>query len=70
MDFELPEEQRLLKDSVERLLATPTASSRARYVRSRAAGAATLWKQFAELGLLGAAFAEELGGMGGGAIET
>ena len=29
-----------------------------------------LWRQYAELGLLGAPFAEEDGGYGGGAVET
>jgi pimeloyl-CoA dehydrogenase small subunit len=30
----------------------------------------TIWKQFAELGLLGASLPEEFGGLGGGAVET
>jgi len=29
-----------------------------------------LWRQYAELGLLGVPFAEEDGGFGGGAVET
>ena len=64
MDFELSEEQRLLQDSVRRLLA------------SRAAGAVAAdgldrseWQRYAELGLLGLPFAERHGGIAGGAVE-
>ena len=34
------------------------------------AGSEALWREYAEMGLLGAPFAEEDGGYGGGAVET
>jgi pimeloyl-CoA dehydrogenase small subunit len=71
MDFDLSEEQRLLKDSVERLLA-----DRYQFEQRKAHGGSPegwsreLWAQYAELGLLGLPFAEEEGGFGGGPVET
>src|SRR5438270_2562808 len=71
MDFDLSEEQRLLQDSVGRLLADRYGFER----RSSYAGAAEgwsreLWARYAELGLLGLPFAEGEGGFGGGPVET
>ena len=68
MDFELSDDQRLLQDSVTPPAGRPlqlSPSARAIW-SSRRAGAAELWAQFAELGLLGLPFAEEYGGFGGG----
>ena len=66
MDFELTEEQQLLRHSCERFFADHYGfESRASATRrSRAAGASIVWKQYAELGLLGLPFAEEYGGFG------
>ena len=71
MDFDLTDEQRLLKDSVDRLLADRYALRQAQGLSRRAAraGARALWAQYAELGLLGLPFAEEHGGFGGGGVE-
>ena len=64
MDFDLSDEQRLLRDNVERLAApTDAASAASGWSRAR-------WKQFAELGLLALPFSEEDGGLGWGAVET
>ena len=64
MDFDLSDEQRLLRDNVERLAApAETAPSGSAWSRER-------WKQFAELGLFALPFAEEDGGLGWGAVET
>jgi pimeloyl-CoA dehydrogenase small subunit len=70
MDFTLSDEQRLLKDSVDRLMADRYAFDQ-RKTHFKAAGgwSTALWSQYAELGLLGLPFAEEYGGFGGGAIE-
>jgi pimeloyl-CoA dehydrogenase small subunit len=70
MDFDLTEEQRLLRDSVDRLLAdTYTFEKRRGYLAEPEGWSRALWSQYAELGLLGLPFAEEHGGFGGGGIE-
>src|SRR6516165_4790619 len=71
MDFELSEEQRLLKDSVERLVANRyDFSARQRFMQEPTGFSRELWRQYSELGLLGLAFSEKDGGIGGGAVET
>jgi pimeloyl-CoA dehydrogenase small subunit len=71
MDFDLTEEQRLLRDSVDRLLADRyTFEKRRAYLAEPDGWSRELWAQYAELGLLGLPFAEEYGGFGGGGIET
>src|SRR5256885_5226350 len=71
MDFDLTEEQRLLRDSVERLLADHYGFDKRRsYLAEPEGWSRGLWSQYAELGLLGLPFAEEHGGFGGGGIET
>src|SRR4051812_2683465 len=71
MDFDLTEEQRLLKDSVERLVADRyDFESRKRHQAEPDGFSRELWAQYAELGLLGLPFSEEQGGFGGGAVET
>ena len=70
MDFELSEEQRLLKQSVERLLADRYGfEQRTAYMKEPGGFSRALWKQYADLGLLALPFAEEDGGIGGGAVE-
>lgn len=70
MDFDLTEEQRLLKDSVDRLLADwYPFDKRKAYLVEPEGWSRALWSQYAELGLLGLPFAEEHGGFGGGPIE-
>ena len=71
MDFEFSDEQRLLKDSVERLIADRYGfESRKKYMASAQGWSEEVWGQYAELGLLGLPFAEEYGGFGGGPVET
>jgi len=71
MDFDLTEEQRLLRDSVDRLLAdTYTFEKRKGYSAEPEGWGRALWSRYAELGILGLPFAEEHGGFGGGGIET
>src|SRR3954463_6094816 len=70
MDFDLTEEQRLLSDSVDRLLAdTYTFEKRRGYLAEPEGWSRAVWSQYAELGLLGLPFAEEHGGFGGGGKE-
>ncbi len=71
MDFDFSEEQRLLKESVERLVADRYQfEQRKKYMAEPDGWSRELWGQYAELGLLGLPFSEELGGFGGGAVET
>src|SRR3954469_4474606 len=70
MDFTLTDEQRLLKDSVDRLMAERYSfDQRKNYCKEPGGWSAELWSQYAELGLLGLPFAEQYGGFGGGAVE-
>jgi pimeloyl-CoA dehydrogenase small subunit len=71
MDFDLTEEQRLLRDSVERLLADHYGFDKRRsYLAQPEGWSRGLWAQYAELGLLGLPFPEDYGGFGGGPIEV
>lgn len=70
MDFDLSDEQRLLQDSITRLMADRYAfDQRKQYLKTPEGYSTALWSQYAELGLLGLPFAEEYGGFGGGAQE-
>ncbi|HEY4344996.1 MAG TPA: acyl-CoA dehydrogenase family protein [Parvibaculum sp.] len=71
MDFSFTEEQTLLRNSVQSLLADKyDFDTRRKIVKSADGWNPAMWKQFADLGLLAAPFSEELGGLGGGSIET
>src|SRR5687768_1605269 len=71
MDFDFSEEQRLLKESVDRLVAGEYEFEKRRgYMREKEGWSRALWKQYAEMGLLGLRFAAEHGGFGGGPVET
>ena len=71
MDFSFTEEQRLLKDSVERLLADCYGfEARQRFKKEPAGWSSELWHRYAELGLLCLPFEGKHGGVGGGPVET
>jgi pimeloyl-CoA dehydrogenase small subunit len=71
MDFELSDEQRLLKDSVDRLMADRyDFEKRTRYAKEPEGWSRDLWSAYAELGLLALPFDEAHGGFGGGPVET
>lgn len=71
MDLNLSDEQRLLRESVDRFVnETYTADQRRRNASEPHGYSADLWKQFADLGWLALPIAESHGGLGGGAIET
>lgn len=59
MNFDLSEDQAMLKDTAERLFAEAAGNP-----------SGDLWAKMAELGLLAAPFAEEHGGLGLGPVET
>ena len=71
MDFDLSEEQRLLQESVGKLIADEyDFEQRKAYAKEPTGFSLARWAQFAELGLLGIPFPESLGGSGGSAVET
>ena len=71
MDFSFTEEQTLLRNSVQKFVQNDyTFEARRAIAKSEPGWKRENWKTFAELGLLGAPFAEEYGGLGGGPVET
>ena len=71
MDLNLSDEQRLLRESVDRFIAeTYHADHRRRSAGDPLGYSPAIWKQFADLGWLALPIAEEYGGLGAGAIET
>src|SRR6201999_1352929 len=71
MDFDLTEEQRLLKESVDGLLTDGyDFDQRKKYAKEKGGWSKAIWGKLAEQGLLGLPFAEEDGGFGAGGVET
>jgi alkylation response protein AidB-like acyl-CoA dehydrogenase len=72
MDFDLTDEQQLLKDSVDRLIADRYGDFERRKIYGQCAGgwSRAVWQDFASLGLTALPFSESLGGIGGGPVET
>ena len=71
MDFELSEDQVLLQESVQRFVQDNYSFEQRRKIVDNDKGfSETHWKQFAELGWLGMAFPEAVGGYGGTPVET
>src|SRR3954468_18740362 len=71
MDFDLSEEQRLLKESVDGLLTNSyDFDSRKKYAAEKGGWSRGVWAKLAEQGLLGLPFSEDDGGLGAGAVET
>ena len=70
MDFELSNEQQLLKDSVSRLIADNyDLQKRGAIIKSADGYSKTVWKQLTDLGLLGLSFSSKYGGFDGGPVE-
>jgi alkylation response protein AidB-like acyl-CoA dehydrogenase len=71
MNFALTDEQRLLKDTVQRLVSNEYAFEKRRSIAaSRDGFSREAWSQFADLGLLALNIPESYGGISGGAVET
>jgi pimeloyl-CoA dehydrogenase small subunit len=71
MDFDLSDEQRMLKDSVERMVRDQYSfEQRGRHLGEPGGFSRATWAQWADMGLLGLPFDEEDGGFGGGPVET
>jgi len=72
MDFNLSKEQELLRDGLARFLSTRYDLEKSRAAAKTGAGwQPDIWRGFAdELGILGAALPENVGGIGGGPVEV
>jgi len=72
MDFSFTDEQSMLRDTVASYLADNYGFDQRRNVVAKEPGwNPNVWKAFAEeLGILGAPFPEDLGGLGGGPVEN
>jgi len=71
MNFNLTEEQTMLKDSVDRFLEKNFSfEQRRQMLADRQPMNAQLWQGLASLGVLGVPFSPEDGGVGGGGVET
>src|SRR5215831_19621849 len=71
MDFDYTQEQKMLKEGVERLISDRYQfESRKKYLKEAPGFSKAMWAQYAQMGLLGLPFAERHGGSGGGAVET
>ncbi|MBB5465097.1 pimeloyl-CoA dehydrogenase small subunit [Paraburkholderia sp. CI2] len=71
MDFDFTDEQRMLKDSVDRLVKDEYGfEQRAKYLAEPDGFSRELWARYADMGLLGLSFDEEYGGSHCGPVET
>lgn len=72
MDFNFSEEQSMLRDTIASFLRDKyDFETRRKIVASPSGWRADYWQAFAEeLGILGAPFSEDLGGLGGGAVDN
>ncbi|MEM7217804.1 MAG: acyl-CoA dehydrogenase family protein [Pseudomonadota bacterium] len=71
MDFELTQEQQLVRDSLERFVQDNyDLEARQSLAASKQGFSEQHWQQMAELGWLGLPFAESDGGFGGDAVDT
>lgn len=72
MDFDLTEEQQIIKGAIERLVSDHYGEfeRRATYQKEAGGYSKAIWRDFAEMGLTGLPFDEETGGAGGGPVET
>lgn len=71
MDFDFSEEQTLLKDQLDRLLADHYGfEARKRFMASPEGYSRDMWERYAGMGLMALPFSEEEGGVGGGPVET
>ncbi|MGY3605266.1 MULTISPECIES: pimeloyl-CoA dehydrogenase small subunit [unclassified Bradyrhizobium] len=71
MDFDLSEEQRLLKESIDGLLTDSyDFEQRKKYMQEKGGWSKAVWSKLAEQGLLGLPFTEADGGFGAGGVET
>ena len=71
MDFDLSDDQRLLRTSVDRLITDRYGFEARKSFRAQPDGwSRAIWSQFSELGLLGMTLSEDQGGFGGGPVDV
>ncbi|MBC8746509.1 MULTISPECIES: acyl-CoA dehydrogenase family protein [Paraburkholderia] len=71
MDFELSDEQRMLQESAQRFLQKSYTFEHRRNLASQGGGfSRETWRMFGEMGWLGVAVPDELGGLGFSSIES
>jgi len=71
MDFTFTEEQTQIRDSLRRFLGETYTLDRRRAIARAGTGCdPEIWRQFAELGILGLAIPQSLGGIGGDAFDA
>jgi len=71
MDFSFTEEQTQIRDTLRRFLSENYTLERHRAIARGGSGCdPDIWRQFAELGILGLGIPEALGGMGGSAVDA
>ena len=71
MDFDFTDEQKMMRDGLSRLIAQKyTFEDRHKAVASKTGWRPDLWGEFAEIGLMMAPLPEEMGGLGGDAIDA
>ncbi|GIU68090.1 acyl-CoA dehydrogenase family protein [Candidatus Phycosocius spiralis] len=71
MDFNFTQEQNMLRDSIAKLIQQHyDFDTRRKVIRSKAGWRREIWAEMAELGLMMAPLPEEMGGLGGGPIDT
>ena len=71
MDFIFSEEQQQLRDSLQKYINKEYGfEARKAIMTSKLGYSEKVWAQFAEMGLLGVAFADAYGGFGGSAVDT
>jgi pimeloyl-CoA dehydrogenase small subunit len=71
MDFDLTDEQTMLRDQLDRLMAdTYGFEQRRKHMANPEGWSRETWSRFAEMGLMALPFSEQDGGIGGGPVET
>ncbi|WP_379552563.1 acyl-CoA dehydrogenase family protein [Qipengyuania sp. DGS5-3] len=71
MDFNFTEEQDMVRDGLSRMVREAYGwETRSEVIASEAGWRPEIWAQLAELGILGMPFSEEVGGFGGGAVDS
>ncbi len=71
MDFELSDDQKMLVDTVQSFCKKESPTERLRKMRENPIGwEKKIWQQMGELGWLGVAFPEDVGGLGGSFVDA